>query len=208
MAESHAYEAHRARDVRLSPLEPMGHRLVALSSGKSVAITEKPFTIQIGLRGKAGDSVFSKAVKSATGVALPEDACSVSSAGDTSILWLGPDEWLVVAPDAEDSDLLSKLESGLETVSSAVVDLTGNRTVIELSGPRARDVLEKGCRLDLHPDAFPVGRVAGTLMAHTQLFLEKLSGEPETFRLYVRASFARHMAEWLLDAMAEFTESA
>lgn len=107
-------------------------------------------------------------------------------------------------PDDPDGALLARLDKNLGKLGATAVDLTGNRTVIELAGPDARDVLEKACLHDLHPRAFPPGRVVGTVMAHTQLFLEKTSGEPDTFRLYVRSSFARHMAEWLIDAMAEF----
>ena len=195
----------RAMDLRFSPLEAVSHRLVAASAADHASVAELPFTTQIGLRGDASKAAFANAVKSAVGVAPPKEACTVAVKGDNRILWLGPDEWLVVAPDDPDGALLARLEKALAKVSAAAVDLTGNRSVIELSGPSARAVLEKGCRHDLHPKAFPVGRVVGTLMAHTQFFLEKTSDNPETFRLYVRSSFARHMAEWLMDAMAEFT---
>ncbi|MEZ5877446.1 MAG: sarcosine oxidase subunit gamma family protein [Tepidamorphaceae bacterium] len=197
----------RARDLRFSPLEAVSHRLVAASATDSVSATELPFTTQIGLRGDASDAAFVKAVKAAIGVAPPSEACTVAVKGDNRVLWLGPDEWLVVAPDDVEGALLSKLEKGLAKLGAVAIDLTGNRTVIELSGPSARAVLEKGCYHDMHPRAFPVGRVVGTLIAHTQLFLERASDNPETFRLYVRSSFARHMAEWLMDAMAEFNES-
>ena len=208
MADTNMNVDTRARDLRVSPLEAISHRLVAASAAAHVSVAELPFTTQIGLRGDVSKAAFSNAVKSVVGVAPPKDACTVAVKGDNRILWLGPDEWLVVAPDDPDGALAAKLEKALAKVSAVAVDLTGNRTVIELSGPSARAVLEKGCRHDLHPAAFPVGRVVGTLMAHTQLFLEKTSDSPATFRLYVRSSFARHMAEWLMDAMAEFTESS
>lgn len=198
----------RARDLRTSPLEAISHRLVAASVQDRVTVTERAFTTQIGLRGDAGNAAFVKAVKTATGMAPPTEPCSVVARGDMSILWLGPDEWLVVAPDDPDGALAAKLDKALARLSAVAVDLTGNRTVIELSGLHARAVLEKSCHHDLHPRNFPVGRVVGTLMTHTQVFLEKTSATPDTFRLYVRSSFARHMAEWLMDAMAEFTESA
>ena len=197
----------RAQELRFSPLEAVSHRLVAASAPGRVEARELPFTTQIGLRGAGADAAFVKAVKAAVGVAPPVEACTVAEKGDNRILWLGPDEWLVVAPDDPDGALLAKLEKALAKVSAAAVDLTDNRTVIELTGPDARAVLEKACRHDLHPRAFPAGRVVGTLMAHVQLFLEKTVEEPETFRLYVRSSFARHMASWLMDAMAEFAES-
>src|SRR5215831_5710066 len=60
----------------------------------------------INIRGDASSSAFSAAVKTATGADLPAEANTVSTAGDVSILWLGPDEWWVVAPDAKRASLL------------------------------------------------------------------------------------------------------
>ena len=192
-----------AKALRVSPLEAIGHRLVAASSPR-VTLNEIAFETQIGLRGDASKAAFNRAVKAACGVAPPTQACTVAVAGDTRILWLGPDEWLAVAPDDTGAALPGKLEGPVAKAGGAVIDLTANRTVIVVSGPDARGVLEKGCMHDLHPRAFPIGRVVGTLIARTQVFLEKTGDRPETFRLYVRASFARHLAEWLIDAAAEF----
>lgn len=194
----------QAASLRQSPLEAMAHRFLVYSDLDPVRLEERAFVTQIGLRGAASRKGFRDAVKKATGAALPTDACTVSAAGDVSIFWLGPDEWLVVAPEPHGLSLLDGLEKALARQHAAVVDLSANRTVIELSGPSARAVLEKGCLHDLHPRAFPVGRVVGTILARTQIFLEKTAEGPDVFRLYVRCSFARHLADWLLDAMAEF----
>ncbi|MEM8744812.1 MAG: sarcosine oxidase subunit gamma family protein [Pseudomonadota bacterium] len=194
----------QASSLRQSPLEAMAHRFLVYSDLDPVRLEERAFETQIGLRGNASRKGFRDAVKKATGTDLPTEACTVSTVGEVSILWLGPDEWLVVAPDARELALLDALQKTLAKQHAAVIDLSANRTVIELSGPSARAVLEKGCLHDLHPRAFPVGRVVGTIMARTQVFLEKTAEGPDVFRLYVRCSFARHLADWLLDAMVEF----
>jgi sarcosine oxidase subunit gamma len=75
--------------------------------------------------------------------------------------------------------------------------------VLGLAGPAARDVLAKGCGLDLHPSAFAPGRCAQTLLAQAQIVLEQRSDEPE-YHLFVRPSFARYLREWLRQAMHEF----
>jgi sarcosine oxidase subunit gamma len=190
--------------LRQSPLEAMSHRFLVYSDLDPVRLEERPFLTQIGLRGDAGRKGFRDAVKKATGPELPIEACTVSAKGDVSILWLGPDEWLVVAPDNRGAALMDVLEKVLAKQHAAVIDLSANRTVIELSGPSGRAVLEKGCLHDLHPRAFPAGRVVGTIIARTQVFLERPTEAPDSFRLYVRCSFARHLADWLLDAMTEF----
>ncbi len=80
------------------------------------------------------------------------------------------------------------------------MDLSANRTTLELSGPGARTVLEKGCALDLHPRAFAPGRCAQTLLSKVAVVLDQLDAQP-CYRLLVRGSFAQYLADWLLDAM-------
>jgi sarcosine oxidase subunit gamma len=83
-----------------------------------------------------------------------------------------------------------------------VVDLSANRTTFELTGPRSRAVLEKGCALDLHPRALKAGTALSTEIGNIPVVLWK-TGE-ETFRLFPRASFADFLGRWLLDAMREY----
>ncbi|SDG94110.1 2Fe-2S iron-sulfur cluster-binding protein [Nonomuraea jiangxiensis] len=78
------------------------------------------------------------------------------------------------------------------------VDVSDQRTILELSGPGAEDVLITGCPIDLHPDVFP-GH-AQTLLAQTSVLLERRA--PDTYRIYVRSSFTKYLAEWLIDALA------
>ncbi|MFC7588680.1 sarcosine oxidase subunit gamma family protein [Nonomuraea antimicrobica] len=73
--------------------------------------------------------------------------------------------------------------------------MSGQRTVLELSGPSAEDVLITGCPLDLHT----LPGHAQTLLGRTSVVLERR--DPETYRIYVRSSYTRYLAEWLLDAI-------
>ena len=110
-----------------------------------------------------------------------------TEAPDASALRLGPDWWLVVGPAGE-------AEPG--------VDVSAQRTTLELRGWRARDVLMTGCPLDL--DALGVGATAQTLLGQAQVILHRTA--PDAWRVLVRASFARYLADWLLDAMVEHGE--
>jgi sarcosine oxidase subunit gamma len=82
-----------------------------------------------------------------------------------------------------------------------VVDVSANRTTMALTGPAARDVLEGGCSIDLHPRAFGTGSCAQTLLARAGVILLATSAEPE-YWILVRPSFAAYVATWLLDAIA------
>jgi sarcosine oxidase subunit gamma len=109
-----------------------------------------------------------------------------TSAGD--VLWLGPDEWLVVgAREADYPD------------AAAAVDVSANRVCFELAGGDVEDVLAQGCALDLHPSAFAPGRCAQTLLARAQVILHRT--DEETFRVLVRPSFAPYVRVWIEDAL-------
>jgi sarcosine oxidase subunit gamma len=73
---------------------------------------------------------------------------------------------------------------------------------MELAGPRAREVLMKGCSIDLHPAVFGPGRCARTALARAQVIL--LPVDQETYWIFVQSSFAAYLAEWLMDAMSEY----
>jgi sarcosine oxidase subunit gamma len=105
-----------------------------------------------------------------------------------AVLWLGPDEWLVVGAREEDYP-----------GAAAVVDVSANRVCFELVGNDVEDVLAQGCSLDLHPSVFAPGRCAQTLLAKAQVILHRT--EHETFRIFVRPSFAPYLRAWLEDAL-------
>ncbi|MGB9035529.1 MAG: sarcosine oxidase subunit gamma family protein [Paeniglutamicibacter sp.] len=188
--------------LRTSPLAHLASALVqgAVSGERGVGLREIAFTTQIGLRAEPGSAAHA-ALSAAAGVQLPSAVGQVSGSADgTAVLWLGPDDFLVVAP--EGSELLGPLVDALGDEPGQVVDLSANRTVIEVSGPSARAVLEKGCPADLHPRAFAAGTAITTVLGPVPVLLWKT--EAETFRVLPRASFADYTARWLLDGMSEF----
>lgn len=135
-------------------------------------------------------------------MALPLEANTAAVAGDRRVLWLGPDEWLVVGPGAELVGLERDLRARFQGPAAAVVDVSGQRTVIELGGPSAREVLMKGCSIDLHPEVFGLGRCARTTLARAQVIL--LPVGRDIYWIFVQSTFAEYLAEWLMDAMTEY----
>ena len=112
------------------------------------------------------------------------------------ILWLGPDEWLVVASPGSATGLLEELERELADAEHALVDVSANRTVIELEGEGRFRLLEQGCGLDLHPKTWRAGMCAQTLLAHVPVILQERSSAT---RVFVRPSFAGWLLDWLVD---------
>jgi sarcosine oxidase subunit gamma len=142
-------------------------------------------------------------VGEALGVVLPVEPNTVATRGQRSALWLGPDEWLVVDDGTPADEIEASVRQAFDGDWGSVVDVSANRSLVELSGPRARDVLAKGCSLDLHPRSFRPGMCAQTLLAKTAVILWQTDDTP-TFKVFVRASFSAHLARWLADASVEF----
>ena len=190
--------------ARVSPARQLAEDFTAGSLAGTVELSELPFLTMVGLRATPGTEA-ARRLAAVTG-GLPAGSGTVAGSRDTSVLWLGPSEYLVVAPtEAHESlggGLIPALREALGADAGQVVDLSANRTTFELTGPRARAVLEKGCSLDLHPRVFKAGTAFSTEIANIPAILWK-TGE-ETFRIFPRASFAEFLGRWLLDAMREY----
>lgn len=170
---------------------------------ESVVLVEHSHFGKVNLRGDAKDPSFLDAVRKAVGVAPPVDANTVATAVGNEILWLGPDEWLVVTPAGAQLAMEAALAEGLAGQHTSIADTSDNLTTIRIHGERARDVLAKGCPMDLHPRAFGPGRCAQSIVAKADVLLHQRDESP-TYDLYVRCSFARYLWDWLVDAAQEF----
>ena len=86
---------------------------------------------------------------------------------------------------------------------ASICDQSDSRIVLELAGPRVRDVLAKGVPIDLHPDRFRAGDVAVTLVGHVGVQLWCNSAAPD-YRLAVARSYFSSLWHWLAASAAEF----
>ncbi len=175
----------------------------APGGGAGVVISEKPFLGHLNLRGDPSDGAFTGGAERALGFALPVEPNTISEGDGNQAMWLGPDEWLITTPPDEGRFVADRLAEALDGVHSSVTDISGGQTLINLFGERARDVLAKGCSLDLHPRAFGEGRCAQTLVSGANVILIWAGPEP-SFDLIVRRSFADYLALWLHDAALEY----
>jgi sarcosine oxidase subunit gamma len=166
-----------------------------------VSIGERPFGTQLSLR-LDPDGASAATVAGVLGRPLPTQPSTWVSAPSGDVLWLGPDEWLLLVA-ATRADLEASLRAALAGAAGAVVDVSAQRTTIALSGPGARSVLAHGCAIDLHPRVAPNGTCVQTLLARTGVIVVVDDAEAESFRLLVRSSFAAYLAASLVDAGTE-----
>jgi sarcosine oxidase subunit gamma len=170
-------------------------------SSAGVTLREKKLLGHLTLRGDPDDSNFAGAVHRATGLELP-GVLALVCRGETSLQWLGPDVWLLIVPSGTEFVVEQKLREALVGQHCQVVNVSGGQTLVELSGPKVRELLMKSTSYDVHPRNFPVGKAVGTVFAKSQLVIRR-SGE-DTWELVVRRSFADYIWLWLQDASAEY----
>jgi sarcosine oxidase subunit gamma len=122
------------------------------------------------------------------------------------VLCIGPGDWLIVTSAEPASHLRERLGCDRALPGLGIVDLTDGLAGLELRGAAAREVLSKGCTLDLHLRRFPAGQCARTRFAQVPVVIECLD-EPPRFELTVARSYFRYLHAWLTDAATEFQAS-
>jgi len=164
--------------VRLTPLPRFG-KLIVRGSEEAVAAIGRGF-----------------------GIALPRTACRATAQDGHAALWLGPDEWLLIAPEGELEAIASAIESSLGDIPGSVVDVSDRNVAIEVAGPKAAEAINAFNALDLDEAAFPVGTCTRTLFAKAETVLWRT--RPDTFHIEVWRSFAPYVRGLLEEACLEF----
>ena len=168
----------------------------------SLVVREIHQSCHLTLRGDSGDTQFGHAVLQVTGVTLPTKPGTYKRSGNTSIYWLGPNEWLVTAA----SQALS-LESALRQQLKghvAVVDVSGGQTQVNLSGEQVGTLLKKASVYDFGSWAEASdqdGRCTQTTFASASALVAK--NADGSIDLIIRRSFSDYIMQWLLDAVED-----
>jgi methylglutamate dehydrogenase subunit D len=119
-------------------------------------------------------AALSAAIEREFGASLPfRPGCTAHNS--VAFVWSGCDQWLASGAPAD--NLGQRLTSCVGALGS-VTDLTGARTLVRISGPRARDGLMKIVPVDLDEGAFTTGSAAVTVAAHIPVQLWQLDASP------------------------------
>ena len=185
---------------RTHPLQTRLRSLEQLPDGFRVAVD--PFLTMTNLRFQPGGPA-TDAVTAVLGVTPPTRPNTWVRGDAGAVIWLGPGEWLVVSELAALETQEADLRVAVMPFGGAAVDVSGQRVSLTLRGRHVRDVLAKGCALDLHHTVFRPGSSAQTTVGLAGVVL-LANDDPGEFTVLVRQSFASYLADWLIDAAEEF----
>jgi sarcosine oxidase subunit gamma len=143
-----------------------------------------------------------EAVRVACGMvfgAEPPAHLGLTGEGDKrAALWLGPDEWLLIADGADALAMSDVLESVLEGTAHSLVDVSHRQIGLVASGPATARVLNAGCPIDLGLKAFPVGFATRTVFDKVETVLWRRA--ETAFHVEIWRSFAPYLAALLTEA--------
>lgn len=179
-----------------SPLNGAKH-----GKDSSVALQEVPFTPGYDLRVDPASAGFA-AVNAALGLTLPTTVGDVAASGEgdnkVHALCLGPDWWFITG----NADVEAVIAPLRDEHHLSIVDVSAQRTKIEIWGPNAKEVLEHVWEQDLREKNFGIDKCTQGVMFHAPVILWHCC--ENCYVIFVRSSFAQHLWAAVTDATVEY----
>ncbi len=107
-----------------------------------VKVAEAGLRGMITLRGDLASAKMKKAVKAATGTAVPA-ARRIELNGEKAAAWMSPDELLILVPYADAVATVAALDEALAGEHHLAADVSDARAVFTIRGPKAEEALMK-----------------------------------------------------------------
>jgi len=160
---------------------------------EGLALPRKVGAFDVNEAGPASRFVFRGTPKALGGtfpLPLPDQPCRSTNEAGCAALWLGPDEWLLIAPPGT--------RIAPEGSLASCVDVSHRNCGLVIAGPRGANLLNAGCPLDLDVSTFPQGMVTRTLFGKAEIVLWRTAAD--TFHLDLWRSFASYVTGLLNEA--------
>lgn len=138
-------------------------------------------------------------LRQALGVDLV-DGPRAMTAGGTTFIGTAPGRWLTTSQtDAELAETLKASLNGTATVT----EQSDGYVVIDLSGPKAREMWGKNVAIDLDPSVFKPGDAAATVVSYVGVTFWQLDASP-SYRVLVARSYASALLRILVSVSLEY----
>ena len=132
------------------------------------------------------------------GLGFPIENSKVESNKETRILWSAPRTWFVIS---KKENIINNIKEKCTDENFAITDISHSRAVIQIKGLEAREILKKGCPLNINE--FKTNNCAGTVFHGISIVVDLIDNNPDTFNLLTLRSFGESFYHHIIDAALE-----
>lgn len=130
---------------------------------------------------------------------FPNKNSKVTTNNKTRILWSAPKTWLIIS---DKENIIDIIKGKCREENFAITDISHSRAVIQIKGAQAREVLKKGCPLNI--SEFEINNCAGSVFHGITIIVDCINDKPDTFNLLTLRSFGESFYHHITDACLEF----
>ncbi len=130
---------------------------------------------------------------------LPLENQKVTANKETRILWSAPRTWLIISSK---KNIINNIKDNCNHENFAVTDISHSRAVIQIKGLQAKEVLKKGCPININE--IQVNNCAGTVFNGITVVVDFVNNNPDTFNLLALRSFGETFYHHITDSALEF----
>ena len=130
---------------------------------------------------------------------LPLENPKVTANKETRILWSAPRTWLIMS---NKKNIINNIKEKCDHENFAVTDISHSRAVIQIKGLQAKEVLKKGCPINVNE--IQVNNCAGTVFNGITVVVDFVNSNPDTFNLLALRSFGETFYHHITDSALEF----
>ena len=133
------------------------------------------------------------------GLGFPIENSKVESNKETRILWSAPRTWFIIS---KKENIINNIKEKCTDENFAITDISHSRAVIQIKGLQAREILKKGCPLNINE--FKTNNCAGTVFHGISIVVDLIDNNPDTFNLLTLRSFGESFYHHITDAALEY----
>ena len=167
-----------------------------------ISVREVSPIMKINLRGNKRE--FFTTIGKNLNIILPTEPNTSSSNDKLTIIWLSPDEWMIVSNEIITKELNKyKLEEMLfnsisRTNLGSVTDVSDQFVLLELEGENIYELFASGSPFNFNHFKLKIGSSTKTLLNHTDVIVH--NSNTNLVNLFVRRSFSQHLWSWINDS--------
>ena len=126
------------------------------------------------------------------------EVLKVNSNNQTRILWMGPENWLIISSN----NLLNELNEKFSTTEFAVTDISHSRSIIELQGSDVLEVIKKGSPFDI--ESLTKNNCTNTVYNGITITIDNIEDSKNQIRIISLRSFGESLYHSVTDACLEY----